>query len=170
MNSEADMTQSSVSEERIRRIAFKAAEPYLPGGTMCFNAIEAALNAITNRLRAEGMRKMAHSLRGKLDPSEYLDALARADDMDGGAAARADAAYFDPPPTEGETNMTIPVSAYLPPSYRCVDGRRWRHDPQPDDPYLETDRGECPECGGKGCNQEEPTHLLMQRIAQRALK
>jgi hypothetical protein len=36
-------------------------------------------------------------------------------------------------------------------SSRCVDGRIMRHDPQPDDPYLETDRGECEECGGKGC-------------------
>lgn len=35
---------------------------------------------------------------------------------------------------------------------RCVDGRLMRHDPQPDDPYLETDRGACPECGGKGCD------------------
>jgi hypothetical protein len=29
---------------------------------------------------------------------------------------------------------------------RCVDGRLMRHDPQPDDPDLETDRGPCPEC------------------------
>ena len=34
---------------------------------------------------------------------------------------------------------------------RCVDGRLMRHDPQPDDPYLETDVGKCEECGGKGC-------------------
>lgn len=26
-----------------------------------------------------------------------------------------------------------------------------RHDPQPDDPDLETDRGECPHCNGDGC-------------------
>lgn len=38
---------------------------------------------------------------------------------------------------------------------RCVDGRLMRHDPQFDDPYLETDRGQCPECGGKGCDDEE---------------
>lgn len=25
-----------------------------------------------------------------------------------------------------------------------------RHDPQDDDPWLETDVGECPECGGMG--------------------
>jgi len=34
---------------------------------------------------------------------------------------------------------------------RCVDGRLMRHDPQPDDPYLETDIGQCPECEGEGC-------------------
>lgn len=34
---------------------------------------------------------------------------------------------------------------------RCEDGRLMRHDPQPDDPYLETDIGKCPECDGKGC-------------------
>ena len=35
---------------------------------------------------------------------------------------------------------------------RCVDGRLMRHDPQLDDPDLETDRGECPECHGDGRN------------------
>ena len=39
---------------------------------------------------------------------------------------------------------------------RCVDGRTMRHDPQPDDPYLETDRGECEACGGKGCEPPRP--------------
>lgn len=34
---------------------------------------------------------------------------------------------------------------------RCVDGRLFRHDPQPDDPDLETDIGRCPECEGQGC-------------------
>jgi hypothetical protein len=34
---------------------------------------------------------------------------------------------------------------------RCTDGRLMRHDPQPDDPSLETDIGECPECDGEGC-------------------
>ncbi len=39
----------------------------------------------------------------------------------------------------------------------CVDGRLLRHDPQPDDPYLQTDVGKCPDCDGKGCNKtEEP--------------
>ena len=37
---------------------------------------------------------------------------------------------------------------------RCIDGRTMRHDPQPDDPGLETDIGKCPECNGKGCYQE----------------
>ena len=35
---------------------------------------------------------------------------------------------------------------------RCIDGRTFRHDPQHDDPGLETDIGECEECGGKGCD------------------
>lgn len=39
---------------------------------------------------------------------------------------------------------------------RCVDGRLWRHDPQDDDPYLETDIGQCPECEGKGCAVSKP--------------
>ena len=30
-----------------------------------------------------------------------------------------------------------------------------RHDPQPDDPDFETDRGECPVCNGDGC--EDPS-------------
>ena len=34
---------------------------------------------------------------------------------------------------------------------RCVEGRVMRHDPQWDDPYLETDIGQCPECEGHGC-------------------
>lgn len=38
---------------------------------------------------------------------------------------------------------------------RCVDGRLMRHDPQPDDPELETDVGQCPECEGKGCYDED---------------
>lgn len=33
---------------------------------------------------------------------------------------------------------------------RCIEGRMFRHDPQPDDPYLETDFGECPMCNGEG--------------------
>lgn len=39
--------------------------------------------------------------------------------------------------------------------YRCEDGRLMRHDPQSDDPYLETDRGKCPDCDGKGCKEPE---------------
>jgi hypothetical protein len=34
---------------------------------------------------------------------------------------------------------------------RCVEGRLFRHDPQSDDPYLETDVGQCPDCEGDGC-------------------
>ncbi len=34
---------------------------------------------------------------------------------------------------------------------RCFEGRLWRHDPQHDDPDLETDIGQCPECEGKDC-------------------
>lgn len=38
---------------------------------------------------------------------------------------------------------------------RCIDGRLYRHDPQHDDPYLETDIGKCPECDGVGCEELE---------------
>ena len=34
---------------------------------------------------------------------------------------------------------------------RCIEGRLFRHDPQHDDPYLETNVGKCPDCSGKGC-------------------
>ena len=37
---------------------------------------------------------------------------------------------------------------------RCIDGRRYRHDPQPDDPDLETDVGQCPDCEGHGCDDD----------------
>jgi len=40
-------------------------------------------------------------------------------------------------------------------SIQCVDGRAMRHDPQPDDPHLQTDIGECEECGGKGCDETD---------------
>lgn len=36
----------------------------------------------------------------------------------------------------------------------CVDGRLMRHDPQSDDPYLETDIGHCPDCSGDGCGDD----------------
>lgn len=39
-------------------------------------------------------------------------------------------------------------------AYRCVNGRLFRHDPQFDDPELETDRGECPDCSGDGCGDD----------------
>lgn len=37
-------------------------------------------------------------------------------------------------------------------NYTCVDGRQMRHDPQTDDPYLQTDVGRCPDCDGEGCD------------------
>lgn len=37
---------------------------------------------------------------------------------------------------------------------RCVEGRLWRHDPQQDDPDLETDIGQCPDCSGDGCGDD----------------
>jgi hypothetical protein len=36
---------------------------------------------------------------------------------------------------------------------RCVQGRTMRRDPQPDDPNLETDIGQCEECDGDGCER-----------------
>jgi hypothetical protein len=35
---------------------------------------------------------------------------------------------------------------------RCIEGRTMRHDPQHDDPDLETDIGQCEECEGRGCD------------------
>ena len=35
---------------------------------------------------------------------------------------------------------------------KCIDGRLMRHDPQADDPCLQTDLGQCPECNGRGCD------------------
>lgn len=49
-------------------------------------------------------------------------------------------------------------------STRCIDGRLMRHDPQPDDPYLETDIGCCLDCGGRGCELPEVTGV--QRTTQ----
>lgn len=37
---------------------------------------------------------------------------------------------------------------------RCVEGRLWRHDVLPDDPYFESDVGKCPDCGGAGCSED----------------
>lgn len=39
-------------------------------------------------------------------------------------------------------------------SLQCVEGRILRHDPQSDDPYLQTDIGSCPDCYGLGCSEE----------------
>ncbi len=38
----------------------------------------------------------------------------------------------------------------------CVDGRLMRHDPMPDDPYLQTDVGKCPDCNGTGHHVDCP--------------
>lgn len=38
---------------------------------------------------------------------------------------------------------------------RCYEGRLLRSDPQHDDPYLETDVGQCPDCTGSGCEEDE---------------
>lgn len=37
---------------------------------------------------------------------------------------------------------------------RCFEGRLMRHDPQWDDPDLETDIGRCPDCSGDGCGDD----------------
>ena len=37
---------------------------------------------------------------------------------------------------------------------RCVEGTLYRHDPQFDDPDLETNMGQCPECEGYGCEDD----------------
>lgn len=42
---------------------------------------------------------------------------------------------------------------------RCVEGRLYRHDPQFDDPDLETDVGPCPDCCGYGCDEEGEARL-----------
>jgi hypothetical protein len=36
---------------------------------------------------------------------------------------------------------------------RCFEGSLWRHDPQPDDPELETRVGKCQDCDGIGCDE-----------------
>lgn len=43
--------------------------------------------------------------------------------------------------------------------FRCEDGNLMRHDPQHDDPYLETNVGQCPECRGKGCPDPIETEI-----------
>ena len=48
---------------------------------------------------------------------------------------------------------------------RCLYGRLMRHDPQDDDPYLETDRGECPDCRGRGCS-DEPVEKLNEALVR----
>ena len=51
-------------------------------------------------------------------------------------------------------------------STRCVEGRLMRHDPQPDDPYLETDIGKCPECDGEGCTDKYGNPVARLRPAE----
>lgn len=47
---------------------------------------------------------------------------------------------------------------------RCLEGRLWRHDPQHDDPYLETDVGQCPECDGEGCDRAAAEPIEMEDL------
>lgn len=43
----------------------------------------------------------------------------------------------------------------------CVSGRLLRHDPQDDDPELQTDIGQCPDCSGQGCDDDgEPVQKV----------
>lgn len=48
----------------------------------------------------------------------------------------------------------------------CVDGRLMRHDPQSDDPYLQTDQGKCPDCDGHGCASPKATQV--QRFSDKS--
>ena len=47
---------------------------------------------------------------------------------------------------------------------RCVDGREYRHDPMPDDPHLETDIGQCPDCDGEGCDRASAESIDMDDL------
>lgn len=51
---------------------------------------------------------------------------------------------------------------------RCIEGRLYRHDPQHDDPDLETERGLCPDCNGAGCESTTarvaPTQVVCAEI------
>ena len=53
---------------------------------------------------------------------------------------------------------------------RCIDGRLWRHDPQFDDPDLETDIGICPDCSGHGCKDEPVSKVAGMAAAGRGAK
>lgn len=49
---------------------------------------------------------------------------------------------------------------------RCVEGHLFRHDPQSDDPDLETDVGQCPDCSGEGCGDDgEPVNKPGRSLA-----
>jgi len=52
---------------------------------------------------------------------------------------------------------------------RCLDGRLMRHDPQPDDPDLEADRGVCPDCGGRGCEPPKAQGISRMSDNDRAI-
>lgn len=47
---------------------------------------------------------------------------------------------------------------------RCVDGREYRHDPMPDDPYLETGIGQCADCDGEGCDRASAVPIDMDDL------
>lgn len=51
---------------------------------------------------------------------------------------------------------------------RCVDGQVMRHDPQLDDPYLETDIGKCEECNGFGCERLATEEEKYEEYAEEA--
>jgi hypothetical protein len=55
-------------------------------------------------------------------------------------------------------------SYHNPARVRCVDGRAMRHDPQSDDPYLETDIGQCEECEGRGCHECDVCGVMVGKI------
>lgn len=44
---------------------------------------------------------------------------------------------------------------------RCDGGTLYRHDPCPDDPYFEMEIGQCPKCGGRGCERRPDTVTIV---------
>lgn len=51
---------------------------------------------------------------------------------------------------------------------RCFEGSLWRHDPQHDDPELETRVGDCPECDGIGCAEIDRRADKARNVTARA--
>ena len=47
---------------------------------------------------------------------------------------------------------------------RCVDGRLMKHNPQYDDPDLETDCGLCPECASLRAENERLREALKESV------